>query len=188
MRKIPILVSVFALAACSQTPAEAPPSENAASRPPPAEGESDPVASALSAAPEAIAAGAAVVGGDGAALKAGSNGWTCMPDMPHTPGTDPMCFDGPGLAWAQAWMGKKEPDPEAVGFSYMLKGGSDASNTDPFATKPDGEWVDSGPHIMILSAKVAAASGFPAGDNPDTSKPFVMFAGTPYAHIMMPVQ
>jgi hypothetical protein len=77
------------------------------------------------------------------------------------------------------------------GVAYMLAGGSDASNLDPYAEKPAAgdKWVSTGPHVMILSAQAAKASGFPAGEKaPDTSKPYVMFAGTPYAHIMMPVK
>jgi hypothetical protein len=31
-------------------------------------------------------------------------------------------------------------------------------------------------------------AGYPGGPHPDTSRPYVMFAGTPYAHIMMPVR
>ena len=193
MRIFPTLVCVTALSACTPGRSDEPAGNNMAGAnlapaATPATDAGDPVASALSAAPAAIAANAAVMGGDGKMLRQGSNGWTCMPDLPHTPGTDPMCLDKAGLAWAAAWIGKKEPASDAVGLAYMLKGGSDASNTDPFATKPDGEWVDSGPHVMILNAKAAESSGYPAGANPDTSKPFVMFAGTPYAHIMMPVQ
>ncbi len=189
MRMIPTLVCVAALtAACSQKPAEQNSDNETAQAQAAAPAiANDPVASALSAAPAAIAAGAAVMGGDGKMLKEGSNGWTCMPDLPHTPGNDPMCLDKAGLAWATAWIGKKAPDPDAVGLAYMLKGGSDASNTDPFATKPDGEWVDSGPHVMILNARAAEASGYPSGARPDVTRPFVMFGGTPYAHIMMPV-
>jgi hypothetical protein len=86
----------------------------------------------------------------------------------------------------QAMMAHRTP-PAAVGFAYMLRGGFDASNLDPFATKPaGGAWVKTGPH-MVLSRAVASASGYPGGPHPDTSRPYVMFGGTPYAHIMMPV-
>jgi hypothetical protein len=72
----------------------------------------------------------------------------------------------------------------------MLQGAADASNTDPYAGKParGAAWVRTGPHIMILDRNAAASSGYPGGPNPDTSRPYVMFAGTPYAHIMLPVR
>ncbi|MEG3153582.1 hypothetical protein [Sphingomonas sp. RB1R13] len=145
------------------------------------------IASATSAAPASIGAKAAVMAGDGKLLRKGSNGWTCMPDNPATPGPDPMCFDKGGLHWAMAWMAHKLPTPSTIGFAYMLAGGVDASNTDPFATKPAAKWVRTGPHLMILNAAVAEGSPYPSREaKPDTSKPYVMFGGTPYAHIMMP--
>src|SRR5205085_8905053 len=57
----------------------------------------DPVSSAESAAPASLAHDAAIVTVDATGgmkqLRAGKNGWTCMPDAPDTPGPDPMCFD-----------------------------------------------------------------------------------------------
>ena len=145
------------------------------------------IASAISAAPAKVASGAAVIDGSGKLLRKGSNGWTCMADNPVTPGADPMCLDKVGLDWAMAWMGHKAP-PAGVGTAYMLKGGVDASNIEPYAAKPTGGWVLTGPHVMILNAATAEASGFAGGAHPDTSQPYVMFGGTPYAHIMMPVR
>jgi hypothetical protein len=90
----------------------------------------------MSAAPPAIAANAAIV--DMATMKPlrkGTNGWTCFPDGP-SPGVDPMCLDQNGMLWADALMNKKDPPKGKMGFGYMLAGGSDASNTDPFATTP----------------------------------------------------
>jgi hypothetical protein len=150
------------------------------------------VASAMSAAPESVSSAATILGFDEKmqprTVREGSNGWTCMPDMPHTPGADPMCVDRNGMAWAEAWMAHKDPPAGQMGFGYMLMGGSDASNTDPFATKPaaDGTWVDTGPHVMILNIG-DRFTGYPT--TPDNPKvPFVMFPNTPYAHLMIPVR
>jgi hypothetical protein len=152
----------------------------------------DPVASAESAAPSSIAHNASVVtvgaGGAMTTVRKGTNGWTCIPDAPDTPGPDPMCFDASAAKWADAWMHHKTPPPGSVGVMYMLEGGTDASNTDPFATKPTAEnnWINTGPHIMIVGSKEILAS-YPTGPKPDTSAPYVMWAGTPYAHLMVPV-
>jgi hypothetical protein len=153
---------------------------------------SDPVASAESAAPASLAHDAAVVTADsnGAMkqVRAGKNGWTCMPDSPATPGPDPMCFDANAGNWADAWVHHKAPPDGTPGVIYMLEGGTDASNTDPYATKPtaDNDWVKTGPHIMLVGSK-AMLAGYPSGAKPDTSAPYVMWAGTPYAHLMVPV-
>ena len=154
--------------------------------------DADKIKSAMSAAPAAIAAGATIVAMDdkGAmkTLREGKNGWTCMPDMPHSPGTDPMCLDKNGMEWAHAWMSKQPPPKGKMGFGYMLMGGSDASNTDPFATKPNGadKWIDTGPHVMVLNIGDAFA-GYPT-TAANTKVPYVMFPGTPYAHLMIPIK
>src|SRR5512132_3567518 len=135
------------------------------------------IAKATSAAPPDIGRNAAVMGagGDGKMkeLRAGTNGW--------------MCLDKEWQAWGDAWMNKKQPPkPTTVGVAYMLKGDKGASNTDPYATKPtaDNQWVVSGPHIMILPTDVSQLDAYPT----DWTKggPWVMWKGTPYAHIMVP--
>ncbi|HET6940750.1 MAG TPA: hypothetical protein VFH89_01175 [Sphingomicrobium sp.] len=152
----------------------------------------DPVASAMAAAPAAIAQDATIVqaqaDGSMKTLREGKNGWTCMPDSPTTPGPDPMCMDENAGKWAAAWIGKKTPPDGTTGVIYMLEGGTDASNTDPYASAPTAEnnWVETGPHIMIVGSKDILA-GYPSGPKPDTSAPYVMWAGTPYAHLMVPV-
>jgi hypothetical protein len=87
-----------------------------------------------------------------------------------------------------AWIGRKEPPKGKIGFMYMLAGGTDASNTDPYAAAPaDGaEWISTGPHVMIVNATELMA-GYPSEPVPETKAPYIMWAGTPYAHLMIPV-
>jgi hypothetical protein len=152
----------------------------------------DAIASAESAAPPSIAQKATVVAMDAngamTTLRKGTNGWTCIPDAPDTPGPDPMCFDANAAKWVDAWVHHKNPPEGSVGVMYMLRGGTDASNTDPYATKPtaSNDWIKTGPHLMIVGSKEILA-GHPSGASPDTSEPYVMWAGTPYAHLMVPV-
>ena len=145
------------------------------------------------AAPASIASEAAVLApqADGSikTLREGKNGYWCIPDDPNSPGNDPMCGDANAMEWAAAWMGHKDPPKDKVGFIFMLAGASDASNTDPFATKPAAgmDWMAVGPHVMVMNAMDKMA-GYPGGEHPDITKPFVMWEGTPYAHLMVPVQ
>ena len=145
------------------------------------------ISKATSAAPPDIGRNAGVMGagadGKMKELRAGSNGWMCMLDLAG----DSMCLDKEWQAWGDAWMNKKEPPkPKTVGVAYMLKGDKGASNTDPFATKPtaDNQWVVSGPHIMLLPTDTSQLDAYPT----DWTKggPWVMWKGTPYAHIMVP--
>jgi hypothetical protein len=149
------------------------------------------IKSAMSAAPQSVAQDATIVAlddkGQMRTLRKGTNGWTCMPDGP-SPGVDPMCLDKNGMEWVAAWMAHKDPPKGKMGFGYMLMGGSDASNTDPFATKPNSgdKWVDTGPHVMVLNIGTQF-DGYPTTPA-NTKAPYVMFPNTPYAHLMIPVK
>ena len=157
-----------------------------------ADANADMITSAMSAGPAAVSADATIygMGADGKlmTLREGKNGWWCLPGDPSLPEPDPMCGDANAMAWAQAWMGHTDPPKGAVGFIYMLAGGSGASNTDPYLTKPaDGKWMNAGPHVMVMGA-TAMMAGYKGGANPDGTMPFIMWEGTPYAHLMVPVQ
>ena len=152
------------------------------------------IKSAMAAAPRKLAAGSTIIAADKdgkmRTLREGSNGFTCMPDNPATPGADPMCMDKAALEWATAWMEHKIPASGKTGFMYMLAGGTDASNTDPYATKPEASkhWVKTGSHVMIVGAEPSFYDQYPKNPDPDTSMPYVMWAGTPYQHLMIPVK
>ena len=60
-------------------------------------------------------------------IRKGTNGFTCMPDNPATPGPDPMCMDANAMEWVHAWVAHKAPPAGKVGLMYMLEGGTDAS-------------------------------------------------------------
>lgn len=146
---------------------------------------------AMSAAPEAIASAATLMDwpstpdGQPTQVRAGTNGWTCFPDDPKTPSNDPMCLDGTFVEWATAWQGHKVPQLKAVGFGYMLEGG-EGSNTDPYAEKatPDNQWGKAGPHLMMVVPNAAGLGSLTT--DPASGGPWLMWKGTPYAHVMMP--
>lgn len=149
---------------------------------------------ALSAAPPAIAKDATVVamGADHSmrTLRQGSSQWTCMPGHMRASDPDPMCGDKNAMEWAHAWMSHQQPPANKVGFMYMLRGDGGASNTDPFATKetPDNNWVKTGSHVMIVGSGAKMLDGYPREAKADPTKPYVMWPGTEYEHLMMPVK
>lgn len=152
------------------------------------------IASAMAAGPASIAKSATIMapgsGGKMRTLRQGTNGYTCFPDDAIVPGPNSMCADKNATEWLNAYMAKKQPPQGRVGFIYMLAGGTDASNTDPLASKPVAgtHWVKTGPHVMVVGADAAFYASYPSGADPDTSVPYVMFAGTPYQHLMAPVK
>ncbi len=150
---------------------------------------------ALSAAPAGLAAEATVSvhqGGKWIELRHGNNGWTCIPPGKGDPQPEPACFDTNGMAFLEAMAAGRIPDPAKPGYAYMLQGGSAWSNLDPDATRlPPGQkdYIHIPPHFMILGAKLANSSGLPLHEaHPNTSRPFVMFGGTRYAILIIPVK
>ena len=143
-------------------------------------------AQALSAAPKAVAkdAGAMRMSADGSMkmLRESKNGFTCMIIEGNK-----MCSDANSMAFFGAMM-KGETPTDKLGLSYMLAGDNGASNTDPKATKKtaDNHWVVTGPHIMITGA-AAKTLGLTEDKDPDPTKPYMMWSGTPYEHAMVPV-
>lgn len=152
--------------------------------------------SAISAAPAVIAENATIMdwpaeeGAEMTVLREGTNGYTCLPDMPATSGNDPMCLDEPWMKWADAWMNKEEVNIDKVGFGYMLQGGSAESNTDPYAEGPtdDNEWLtDAIPHLMIIVPDPEMLEGLPVTPEEANGGPWVMWRDTEYVHIMVPM-
>jgi hypothetical protein len=176
-----VVVSMAALVATAQAQQKAPQTD------------AELIASAMAAAPKTVAEDATIVAMDDKGgmrtLRKGTNGFTCMPDNPTSPGVDPMCLDANAMEWAHAWTTHQTP-PDKVGFMYMLAGGSDASNTDPYAMGPEAgnHWVSTGAHVMVVGPAVKTMPGYPKDADPNTSKPYVMWQGTPYEHLMIPIR
>jgi hypothetical protein len=153
------------------------------------------IANAMSAAPSSISSKATILdwpakeGDKPVTLKAGSNGWSCLPDMPDTDGNDPACLDQPWMQWVEAYMSKSTPHLTRVGVGYMIApGGGWGSNSEPYAmTKTaDNQWGHHEPHVMIVVPDVNSLEGM--STDPNNGGPYVMYAGTPYAHIMAPIR
>jgi hypothetical protein len=149
---------------------------------------------AMSAAPPSISANATILdypnepGGKKIVLRKGTNGWTCLPDNPHMPGNNPMCVDSQIIELFTAVAEKREPNITQTGFGYFLQGGAPRSNANPWDTNPtpDNEWMEMQvPHIVVVSPDKTILKGLPTKF--DNGGPWVMWSGTPYVHIMIPV-
>ena len=152
------------------------------------------IASAMTAAPASVSAQATVLdwpakeGEPPAVLRAGNNAWNCLPDMAESQGNDPMCVDQSWMKWIEGYTAHKTPQVTSVGIGYMIApGGGWGSNTDPYAMAPtaDNQWGHHVPHLMIVVPNLASLEGI--STDPNNAGPYVMYAGTPYAHIMAPI-
>ncbi len=193
-----IAAAVLATATACATEQPAPHEESApAAESMPAPGTPEArIREAMSAAPASIAADATIMdwpateGGAPTELRAGTNGWTCFPSSPAAVTAaeeDPMCLDDAWLALVNAWAAKTPPVLTKMGIGYMLQGDAGSSVTDPFATAAtvDNQWHVTPPHLMIAVPDVAMLAGLSV--RPDGGGPYVMWSGTPWAHIMVPV-
>ena len=116
-------------------------------------------------------------------LQAGTNGFTCM----ISPDGTPLCADENGMAWNDAVRSETDP-PNKIGFIYMLAGDNGTSNDDPYQRASHQHWVQTGPHVMIVGPSVQEIGGYPRNANvADATQPYVMWPGTKYEHLMLPV-
>jgi hypothetical protein len=69
----------------------------------------------------------------------------------------------------------------------MLTLETEVSNTDPFAAAatPGNQWHKPAPHVMLLMPD-RLLTQFPT--TPSAGAPYVMYSGTPYAHLMVPIK
>ncbi len=141
---------------------------------------------ALSAAPANIAKDAKVVDidekGQLTVLREGKNGFTCIAGHAGVVGDDPGCGDAAGLQWILDWAAHKpKPTNTQPGVIYMLAGGTDWSATDPWSTSGTAQkWP---PGWLIAWPFNSTTTGLP--DKPNSTGPWIMWAGTPYAHLML---
>ena len=153
------------------------------------------------AAPSFIAAECTVVDTDGTVLREGTNGWTAMPGNPRGMSDPengwkapheamPMVMDAQAMKWAMAFMSGKKPELDHDGWMYMLHGDMGEDNTKQLVfNKEDaaeGHWIESGPHIMLMPKDPASLKGQTSDFN--SGGPYIMFEGTGYDHIMIPLE
>ena len=153
------------------------------------------IAQAMAAAPTSISKNATIKdwpdkNGKLAILREGSNGWTCLPSEPVSRynKNDAMCMDLTFTELLMSQIENRAPKIRQPGYAYMLTTNQWGSNTDPMAKGPtaDNQWHRMGPHVMVVYPDQAMLAGIPT--RPSMMGPYVMQAGTPYAHVMWPMK
>ncbi len=145
------------------------------------------IASAKSAGPPSVTSKATIKAPDGKVLREGSSSYTCYPQQPII---GPMCNEAVWDSLLGAMLKKEAFESDTFSVSYMLAGEGTAlgvSNSDPYAKDPEAsdDWVKEGPHLMIVVPDAAILEGM----STDPSDPvYVMWADTPYAHIMVKIE
>ena len=153
------------------------------------------------AAPDFIGDFATVKGANGEVLREGSNGWTAMAGNPRGMSDPengwkdpheamPMVMDAQAMKWAMAFMSGKKPELDHDGWMYMLHGDMGEDNTKQLVFKKEdaaeGHWIESGAHLMLMPKDPSSLKGQTSDFN--SGSPYIMFEGTGYDHIMIPLE
>ncbi len=145
---------------------------------------------ALSAAPKHISkeAGVMVFGADGTLteVRKSENGFTCIPTVMNLPDPDPICMDGAAHQWMTDIMNNApKPSNTIPGIAYMARGGSHFEKNKKIVMQKEAgaQVVKEPPHWMVMWPFDAGTTKLPTSPNP--SGAYVMFDGSPYAHLMI---
>ena len=154
------------------------------------------------AAPSFIAANCTVIDSDGKTiLREGTNGWTAMAGNPRGMSDPengwndpheamPMVMDAQGMKWAMAFMTGQKPELDRDGWMYMLHGDMGEDNTKQLVLNKEdaseGNWIVSGPHLMLMPKDPSSLKGLTTDFN--SGGPYIMFEGTGYDHVMIPIE
>ena len=151
--------------------------------------EGEQVKLALSGAPPHLVkeVGVMIYGADGklTETKKSTNGFTCIPTVMNLPDPDPMCMDAAVHQWMMDLMDNApKPTNTVPGIAYMARGGSHFEKDGKVVMSGDGaKVVKEPPHWMLMWPFESATTKLPTTPNPSGS--YIMFEGTPYAHLMV---
>ena len=147
------------------------------------------IKAAEAGAPAAISGAATIArlepDGKSTTVRPGTNGFTCsiIPDGTNAP----FCGDANAWQWFVAAMQKMPNPPNAQpGIAYMARGGIHFERPDGtivLERGADTKDVREPPHWMVLWPIDSATTGLPT--RPNAGGAYIMFAGTPYAHLMI---
>jgi hypothetical protein len=151
--------------------------------------EQEQTALALGAAPAYISkdAGVMIYGADGKLIEVrkSTNGFVCIPTVMNLPDPDPMCMDAAVQQWVtDITNNAPKPSNTVPGIAYMARGGSHFEKDGKVVMSGDGaKVVKEPPHWMVMWPFDAGATKLPT--RPNLSGVYIMFEGSPYAHLMV---
>lgn len=147
------------------------------------------VQTAEAAAPTSLSTRATILDQNGNVLRQGTNGWTCVSDNRDKGGQGPVCMNESWAEFANALKANRLPASDQIGLAYMLRGGRSINSPTPSVMEAPADHpsvTELGPHIMVRLPNPTLLAGLPT--SPEQGGPWVRWAGTPYAHIIIPIE
>jgi hypothetical protein len=179
MKTVAFLVLITAVVTHAQTPASRESKSDA-----------EKIASALQAGPTFATRNATVLdyptspGGEYRVLRAGTNGWTCLPGLPEGGLDEPGCYDQVFLQFIKDSIAGRTPNVKSVGICYMY-GGHWVSNKSH--TLGSGNEFHVGPHIMIIGPDQKMLQTF--NQDGSNGEPYVNhLPGHPELFLVIPIR
>jgi hypothetical protein len=151
------------------------------------------VQEAVLALPEQLRDGAAIVrfeGGERKVLREGTNGMICQPDDPDTPGIGIWCYPKTHDAYARRWyqleaQGKKPAEVDAI-VAEEIQAGKLEWPAVAVNYNLRGQSLDNAVPLTVVFVPFATGDSLGISEERDFYRPWLMNAGTAFAHIMIP--
>ncbi len=153
------------------------------------------VEEALLALPNHLRVGAAVVkfeDGERMDLRTGSNGLICRADDPEVPGIAIWCYPDTHDAYARRWyqLAAQGKEPAEVNATIMAEIEAGELEWPNVAVNYNlrGPSLDNAVSVTVIYIPFATGESIGISEERDFHRPWLMLAGTAFAHIMIPGQ
>lgn len=151
------------------------------------------IAQALLALPEPLREGAAVVifeNGEQVVLREGTNGLFCRPDDPETPGIAIWCYPKSHDAYARRWYQLEAEGNAPAKVDEIIAEEIATGKLEWPATAVNynltGRSLDTAVPLTVVYVPFATGAALGISEERDFHRPWLMRAGTAFAHIMIP--
>ena len=142
MKKVSFVLLITAVVTYAQTPAS-----------PKSKSDAEKIVSAQQAGPQFVTQNATVLdyptspSGEFRVLRAGTNGWTCLPGFRGAAHDEPGCFDQVFLQFIKDSIAGRTPNVQSVGISYMYGGKFVPNKSHAMGS---GNEFHVGRHLMVI--------------------------------------
>ncbi len=150
---------------------------------------------AVLALPDTMRAAATVVrfvDGEQVVLRQGNNGMYCRADDPERPGIDIWCYHESHDAYARRWfeLASKGMTGDAVNAQIVAEIEAETLEWPPLAVNYNlrGPSIDTALPLTVIYMPYATGASIGITEERHFDRPWLMYPGTAFAHVMIPGQ
>lgn len=157
--------------------------------------DNNPIEESLLALPEHLRSGATVAyfeDGERIVLREGNNGITCQPDDSETPGFAVWCYPRAHDAYTQRWYELAAEGKESAEVNEIIAAEIEDNKLEWPAVAVNynlrGPSLDTAVPLTVVYTPFATGESIGVTEERQFNRPWLMLAGTAFAHIMIPGQ